>query len=407
MPLNEDWPYGPAGQVTPGPKAGSALTVVPPPGVFSSSAGNPDPRNNGSTGRVASQTAGGVSSGVGRGFGYPSPTVTTATPVPGEEQPIVENPIVKPDEKKPDEDLLNPATGNLVNPMWLTVMNTGSPEDANPGDPPTAAQMARHPEWGQTWQTNRKLYLQSMSRYTTYIEDQIARSSGSRQETLNNLGIYPVHERGLASWNKYSQELIDQIRAGYVQKHFDNQALLGMIGRYPAGQVPAQYPYVPPAGAKAASVPPPAAPAIDTSSFSIPGVTVPVGRPLDTQGKVAATSTTPVTQGAATAKGQVAALGPTVWSRVPTGTELSMVPPGTTAETPVGTFSNVKGQPTVTLNAAGYQAYQSAIAKLSQQFGFNPLGDVAGAPAVPLEVGKHNFNPFTGQWITPQKRRTA
>jgi hypothetical protein len=75
-------------------------------------------------------------------------------------------------------------------------------------------------------------------------------------------------------------------------------------------------------------------------------------------------------------------------------------PPGTTVQTPYGTVEQdaKDGTQRLALSPEGKQRYKEAKAKLRKKLGAMP-GNLSapGMPEFPIELGKSNYNPFTGR----------
>jgi hypothetical protein len=87
-------------------------------------------------------------------------------------------------------------------------------------------------------------------------------------------------------------------------------------------------------------------------------------------------------------------------TRVPTSSEFKALGPGATVQTPWGqVVADEMGEPKLVLDEAGRAAYTAAKSKAILGYGTMPgFAQTPGAPPAPVEVGRANFNPFTGQW---------
>jgi hypothetical protein len=156
----------------------------------------------------------------------------------------------------------------------------------------------------------------------------------------------------------------------------------GQPGRPPAPPQPQQLPAAPQEPARATMPQPAPAPA-------------PQAAPQTPQAPAPQTPTAPAASPAAGPK-----TTPSVQlTRVPTAEEFRALGPGATAETIWGpVIADEQGNPKLVLNEAGAQAYRQARAQAVVKYGNAPfLGDPR-APQPEIEVGRPNFNAFTGEW---------
>jgi len=86
--------------------------------------------------------------------------------------------------------------------------------------------------------------------------------------------------------------------------------------------------------------------------------------------------------------------------RVPAPGEAATLPAGAQVQTPVGTFTrDTTGSGSVALSPEGQQKYKESVVKLRKKMGPTPKAmTLPGAPELPAEPGKHNFNPWSGQF---------
>ena len=87
------------------------------------------------------------------------------------------------------------------------------------------------------------------------------------------------------------------------------------------------------------------------------------------------------------------------FDRVPSMAELQDVPPGVKIRTPYG---EVGRDGSLSLSPEGEVKYKEAVVARRKQFGPHPFADDPNAPPTPARLGRHMFNPFSGQWIGPQ-----
>lgn len=145
----------------------------------------------------------------------------------------------------------------------------------------------------------------------------------------------------------------------------------------------------PPAGGRPAAPPP--------SPIAVPNPFAPAQPPAES-------TKTPMRPagGPPSATGQPAApMAPpqTMLTRVPTTEEFAALQ-GQQIMTPWGpVIGDEAGRPKLVLDENGRAAYQQAKVSTLQRYGAIPgWAQTPGAQPPPVEVGRANFNPFTGQW---------
>lgn len=84
-------------------------------------------------------------------------------------------------------------------------------------------------------------------------------------------------------------------------------------------------------------------------------------------------------------------------AQIPSAADMATMPPGMKIMSPYG---EVNRDGTIQLSPEGADAYRTATVHLEKRFGPHPWAGDVNAPRPKVRLGRSNFNPFTGQWIT-------